>query len=290
MDLMKGANTALMHKLAQGKGTEAFAMGPNEWAKNMMKKMGWTEGKGIGKKEDGIAEHIRVEKKDNNDGLGAIDIDIVNNPHCSIQHWSDTFNSVKVNIRCGSSDDDDDSASTDSSDSDSSEEMVSTTGAAATTNDMYKALYIACKGRRLGQRTHGVQKGKWQRTEGTDIPASPARPNVDAVQLPIAVSHTQSETTKKRKKKKKKRRGSSEPTQPSSERAAASPAITRINTVAKPIQDTRKRSKPEKGSLSTVGGSKTLKSEKKRLKKSRKREKKKKKKKKSKIMKKEKTS
>ena len=203
MDLMKGANRALMHKLSSGKGTEAFAQGPGEWAKNMMKKMGWTEGKGIGKKEDGIVKHIKVDKKDNNDGLGAVDIDVLNNPQCSIEHWAQTFDSVKVNIRCGSSDEDDDSDS--SSDSSDSEQMVSTTGANATTNSIYNELYIACKGRRIGQRNHGVQRGKWMRSEGTDKPAnSPAQKA-----SPAATTANKSTEKTKRKKKQKERKSKS---------------------------------------------------------------------------------
>lgn len=37
----------------------------------MLQKMGWTEGKGLGKNEDGMAEHVKVAKKSNNLGLGA---------------------------------------------------------------------------------------------------------------------------------------------------------------------------------------------------------------------------
>lgn len=37
----------------------------------MLQKMGWTEGKGLGKNEDGIAENVKVAKKSNNLGLGA---------------------------------------------------------------------------------------------------------------------------------------------------------------------------------------------------------------------------
>lgn len=37
----------------------------------MLEKMGWTEGKGLGKNEDGVSEHVRVTKKSNNLGLGA---------------------------------------------------------------------------------------------------------------------------------------------------------------------------------------------------------------------------
>lgn len=37
----------------------------------MLQKMGWTEGKGLGKYEDGVSEHVKVAKKSNNLGLGA---------------------------------------------------------------------------------------------------------------------------------------------------------------------------------------------------------------------------
>jgi Pin2-interacting protein X1 len=36
----------------------------------MLQKMGWTEGKGLGMKEDGQKEHIKVKVKANNTGIG----------------------------------------------------------------------------------------------------------------------------------------------------------------------------------------------------------------------------
>jgi hypothetical protein len=36
---------------------------------DLMKKMGWTEGKGLGKNLQGIADPIRVVKKDDNSGV-----------------------------------------------------------------------------------------------------------------------------------------------------------------------------------------------------------------------------
>ena len=42
----------------------------SSFARRQMEKMGWTEGKGLGKNEDGMSEHIRQKKKDDTAGLG----------------------------------------------------------------------------------------------------------------------------------------------------------------------------------------------------------------------------
>jgi Pin2-interacting protein X1 len=41
------------------------------FAYKMMQKMGWSEGKGLGKLEDGINTHVRVQKREGSLGLGA---------------------------------------------------------------------------------------------------------------------------------------------------------------------------------------------------------------------------
>ncbi|CAM9595027.1 unnamed protein product, partial [Phaeothamnion confervicola] len=43
----------------------------SSFAYRMMLKMGWSKGKGLGVKEDGIATHVRVVKKGDQLGLGA---------------------------------------------------------------------------------------------------------------------------------------------------------------------------------------------------------------------------
>ena len=54
----------------------------------MLTKMGWTEGKGLGKKEDGMATHVKVKKKNDAMGLGA------DGPDClGRQGWSETSQS-----------------------------------------------------------------------------------------------------------------------------------------------------------------------------------------------------
>jgi Pin2-interacting protein X1 len=40
------------------------------FGKQLMKKAGWEEGKGLGRKEDGITEHVRTVRKDNVLGIG----------------------------------------------------------------------------------------------------------------------------------------------------------------------------------------------------------------------------
>lgn len=41
----------------------------NKFGQKMLEKMGWSKGKGLGAKEDGITEHIRVSYKHDSKGL-----------------------------------------------------------------------------------------------------------------------------------------------------------------------------------------------------------------------------
>ncbi|PRP87265.1 hypothetical protein PROFUN_01527 [Planoprotostelium fungivorum] len=66
--------TKKLHRL----GISSIDPNNKNWAENktgfgfkMMQKMGWTEGKGLGAKEDGTTSHIKVKKNLENQGLGA---------------------------------------------------------------------------------------------------------------------------------------------------------------------------------------------------------------------------
>ncbi|KAK3817271.1 MAG: G-patch domain-containing protein [Benniella sp.] len=48
-----------------------WANDTNKFGFKMMEKMGWSQGKGLGAKEDGIQEHVKVQLKENNLGVGA---------------------------------------------------------------------------------------------------------------------------------------------------------------------------------------------------------------------------
>ncbi|KAG0369512.1 PIN2/TERF1-interacting telomerase inhibitor 1 [Gamsiella multidivaricata] len=48
-----------------------WANDTNKFGLKMMEKMGWSHGKGLGAKEDGVQEHVKVRLKENNLGVGA---------------------------------------------------------------------------------------------------------------------------------------------------------------------------------------------------------------------------
>ncbi|KAF9914127.1 PIN2/TERF1-interacting telomerase inhibitor 1 [Lobosporangium transversale] len=48
-----------------------WANDTNKFGYKMMEKMGWSQGKGLGAKEDGVQEHVKVRLKENNLGVGA---------------------------------------------------------------------------------------------------------------------------------------------------------------------------------------------------------------------------
>lgn len=43
---------------------------PSNFSMMMMKKMGWVEGEGLGKNNDGIKTHISITKREEKTGLG----------------------------------------------------------------------------------------------------------------------------------------------------------------------------------------------------------------------------
>lgn len=41
----------------------------NKFGQKMLERMGWKEGKGLGRNEDGLTEHVKVSYKSDNKGL-----------------------------------------------------------------------------------------------------------------------------------------------------------------------------------------------------------------------------
>ena len=63
-----GAN--IMVKLG-GTQNQAWSRNKNKFGYKLLQKMGWKEGKGMGKNEDGIATHVRATRKYKDLGIGA---------------------------------------------------------------------------------------------------------------------------------------------------------------------------------------------------------------------------
>lgn len=54
-----------------GMANEAAAGAVSAFARRQMAKMGWTEGKGLGKEEQGVVTHVRVQKREEFMGVRA---------------------------------------------------------------------------------------------------------------------------------------------------------------------------------------------------------------------------
>ena len=59
-----------MRKKMAGQLHEHVSAPTSDFAKKQLEKMGWTAGTGLGKKRDGIVSHIKVQKREENAGLG----------------------------------------------------------------------------------------------------------------------------------------------------------------------------------------------------------------------------
>ncbi|CAG9467885.1 unnamed protein product [Pedinophyceae sp. YPF-701] len=151
----------------------------NGWGEKLMEKMGWKKGEGLGKEGQGIKEHIRVKKKDDNIGIGA---DLKYN--WTEKWWESAFNNVAAKIGTISSahaDADDGSGYTSDSssksrsgggsDSDSDSDAdagagagAGAGGAAARHRDGTRSTATAEEARILKD----LEKGKWGRWGGRD--------------------------------------------------------------------------------------------------------------------------
>mmetsp|Transcript_20030 Transcript_20030/g.29697 ORF Transcript_20030/g.29697 Transcript_20030/m.29697 type:complete len:220 (+) Transcript_20030:46-705(+) len=111
---------------------ESASAPTSSFAKQQLKKMGWSEGQGLGKRQQGMSSHIQVKKRVDEVGLGHLD------PALQQQHqwWNDGMSSVLARLSGGSK-------------------------KTVTDEDLYKAT----DGKRFGMRARSNQIGKFARTE-----------------------------------------------------------------------------------------------------------------------------
>jgi Pin2-interacting protein X1 len=136
----------------------------SNFARRQMEKMGWSEGKGLGKNEDGIAKHIKVAKREDAAGLGteAVKAEAVN---ASETWWHDDFSHHLKKFGLSKTNGKKSSKKRNLSVADDSEKNVE--GSAMPS---YAELFAATGGARLGMRARAKQPGKHARTEGAAMP------------------------------------------------------------------------------------------------------------------------
>jgi Pin2-interacting protein X1 len=124
----------------------------SSFAKKQMEKMGWMEGQGLGKNNDGLTNHIKVIKKEENTGLGleksSLETEFVNE-----NWWHRDFadNLSKLKLK---------GVKIIKSKKNSKRKLKEIEDIPS-----YEDLFQATGGARLGMRARANQKGKLKRTE-----------------------------------------------------------------------------------------------------------------------------
>lgn len=180
---------------------------PSAFAMKLMGKMGWKEGQGLGKNEDGMSKHIVITKREENLGLGLDNSKAADS--VQEQWWHNSFSKTLANFTTalqGSDDDSDDSNKKSKkkkdkkskkekkdkkqSSKDKKKSKNADHGPESTQDDEkkskkrkreiesspseelgsinYEELFKATGGARLGMRARREQKGKILRTEGAE--------------------------------------------------------------------------------------------------------------------------
>ena len=136
---------------------EATGSAVSSFARRQMEKMGWQEGKGLGKNEDGMSTHIKQKKKDDNAGLGvdktsefAVDNNLKGGAKTSItggndNWWHDAFASTLKSLNK------------------KGKKRSKKEGSDAPPT--MEELFAATGGARLGMRARADQPGKFARAE-----------------------------------------------------------------------------------------------------------------------------
>ena len=162
------------------------------FARRQMEKMGWEEGKGLGKNETGISKHIKAVKRDDSSGLGleSVEAAVVNENwwHDAFSKQLKTFQTPKRNSK---------SKKEKSKKKDTSDD--------AEKPPSYADLFAATGGARLGMRARANQKGKILRTE--TLNGVVGLRTTDYLVDPVSKNTIEPETLEPETKRRKKSRG-----------------------------------------------------------------------------------
>jgi Pin2-interacting protein X1 len=178
-------------------------------ARKAMERMGWTEGKGLGKNNDGIAEHIKIKKRDDAAGLGT-----ENAPQDGPKDnwWMDALGSGlqalnkkrRSEKRKSDKQDEGDSPKHKKQKKDKKEKRERNNNTNAPEAPTMEELFKATGGARLGMRARAEQKGKLLRVEASEYDVNAAATlakQVQKVQQRETEDSEHSETVNEMKKK-----------------------------------------------------------------------------------------
>jgi hypothetical protein len=116
-----------------------------------MKKMGWSEGEGLGKNKDGISKHIKAIKRDIGEGIGVKEEKNISNSIESEEWWNNSYSSALSKISSKSSD--------------KKKKKRKLNEEASLDTPSLEDLFKATGGKRMGMRARMDQNGKFKRTE-----------------------------------------------------------------------------------------------------------------------------
>jgi Pin2-interacting protein X1 len=180
------------HKSRMGADlNESVATGPNAFARAQLEKLGWKEGTGLGKNRDGRADHIRVTKRRDEQGLGAASLEI--DPVVTgDQWWKSSVGNTLARLAAAKKE------------KKSKKKKKKKRKLEYTDEELFEAT----GGARFGMRAQTQQKGKWNRAEDgitSDQEETALRSTEwDGMAAPKVLLSTKDETKKKKKKKHQK--------------------------------------------------------------------------------------
>jgi Pin2-interacting protein X1 len=133
---------------------EAAAAAPNSsgFAKKQLEKMGWKDGKGLGKNQQGMATHIKVTKREDDAGIGHVRAELqMYQQQQHQQWWSESMGNVfaKLNASAGTK----------------KKKSKNVPVPPVVKHYTDEELFDATGGARFGMRAQRKQIGKWARAE-----------------------------------------------------------------------------------------------------------------------------
>ncbi|KAK1740710.1 hypothetical protein QTG54_008805 [Skeletonema marinoi] len=136
----------------------ALLSSDKSFAKRQLEKMGWTEGTGLGKRRDGMKEHVKIKQREDEMGLGR---EKMKAQEVADVWWKDNLGDTLARLQKKKSDKDE-KKSKKKSKKDKKKEK---TKKHFTDEELFKATGGARFGSTSGARANRSQHGKWKRSE-----------------------------------------------------------------------------------------------------------------------------